>query len=231
MPSSAVLKESLDLLKKQYAELKAQEMSDKKATGSGKKSKKRLRGDEMGDEEPLKKKKKADASASTKKKTEDKLAKEENWRYIEEGEECAWCTRQEVICEVPVEGTLLVCHRCIRLKESCSWAGEKKKGKGKGMAVEPVREKSVVSVLDGEEEEEGESVPEWFERVDQSWGQVQDAWDKRLDVVDIEVKRMKADLKRLWVAKGESTLRPGDGQAQITFGDLFEQEVVPSFAM
>ncbi|KIY48730.1 hypothetical protein FISHEDRAFT_73357 [Fistulina hepatica ATCC 64428] len=147
----------------------------------------------MGDEEPLKKKKKADASASTKKKTEDKLAKEENWRYVEEGEE--------------------------------------KKGKGKGMEVELVQEKSVMSVSDGEEEEEGESMPEWFEQIIQSWGQVQDTWDKHLDVVDIEVKRMKADLKRLWVAKGESTSRPRDRQARIVFGDLFEQEVVPSFAM
>ncbi|KIY43749.1 hypothetical protein FISHEDRAFT_78583 [Fistulina hepatica ATCC 64428] len=193
MPSSAVLRELLDILKKQYAELKAQEMSEKKATGSRKKSKKWLRSDKMGDEEPLKKKKKADTSALTKKKTEDKLAKEENWRYMEEGEE--------------------------------------KKGKGKGTVVELVWEKSVVSVSDGEEEEEGESMPEWFEQVDQSWRQVQDAWDKHLDVVDIEVKRMKADLKCLWVAKGESMSRPEDRQAQIAFRDLFEQEAVLSFAM
>ncbi|KIY44311.1 hypothetical protein FISHEDRAFT_77514 [Fistulina hepatica ATCC 64428] len=191
MSSFATLKESLDILKKQYAELKAQEVSEKKVTRSRKKSKKWLRGDETGDEEPLKKKKKVDVSASMKKKTEEKLAKEENWRYVEEGKE--------------------------------------KKGKGKGMAVKLVWEKSVMSVLDEEEEEEGESVPEWFERVDQSWGQVQDAWDKRLDVVDMEVKRVKADVKYLWVAKGEFTLRSRDGQAQIVFGDLFEQETVLSF--
>ncbi|KIY52585.1 hypothetical protein FISHEDRAFT_69711 [Fistulina hepatica ATCC 64428] len=168
MLSSAVLKESLDILKKQCAELKAQEMLEKKATGSGKKSKKWLRDDETGDKELLKKKKKADASASTKKKTKEKLVKKENWRYAEEGKECTWCVRQEVICEVPAEGTSLVCHWCIRLKQSCSRVGEKKKGKGKGMEVEPVREKSVVSVSDGEEEEEGKSMPEWFEWIDQS---------------------------------------------------------------